>query len=384
MTTTRRTALGFALASAAAASLGLAGCSKIGDTIKIGVAQPMSGPLAPLGKDMLNGVQMAVDEINKAGLRIDGRPVKLEVVSADDKANADEGKKAAQQLIDAGVVAVVGHLNSGVSMAAAPLYAEKHIPQLAISTKPEYTQMGLDTTFRLVANDAIQSKAMGSYAASQIAGSAYAVIDDATPYGKGLADLAAGEITKQKKAVALRKSLDDKTTDFSKLLPELKAAKVDVIVTTLNDFQVVALIDQLAKAGMTDMRILGGDTIKTDKLVKGALPIRGVYATSPIIEPREFNSGRDFLTRFRQATKGEPVYGAHYAYDAVHVLVAAIKRAETVDGAKLTAELKRIDALAPVTNAIRFKADGEQYYGAISVYKAVPGAWEAVMRSDQW
>jgi branched-chain amino acid transport system substrate-binding protein len=155
-------------------------------------------------------------------------------------------------------------------------------------------------------------------------------------------------------------------------------------VTTLNDFQVVALIDQLAKAGMTDMRILGGDTIKTDKLVKTALPIRGVYATSPIIEPREFNAGRDFLARFRTATKGEPVYGAHYAYDAVYVLVAAIKRAETVDGAKLTAELKRIDALAPVTNAIRFKADGEQYYGAISVYKAQPGAWEAVMRSDTW
>jgi branched-chain amino acid transport system substrate-binding protein len=382
--TTRRTALGFALTALAAASLGLTGCSKISDTIKIGVAQPMSGPLAPLGKDMLNGVQLAVDEINKAGLRIDGKSVKLEVVSVDDKANADEGKKVAQQLIDSGVIAVVGHLNSGVSMAAAPLYAEKHIPQLAISTKPEYTQLGLDTTFRLVANDAIQSKAMGSYAASQIAGTAYAVIDDATPYGKGLADLAAGEITKQKKAVALRKSLDDKTTDFSKLLPELKAAKVDVIVTTLNDFQVVALIDQLAKAGMTDMRILGGDTIKTDKLVKGALPIRGLYATSPIIEPREFNAGRDFLTRFRTATKGEPVYGAHYAYDAVHVLVAAIKRAETIDGAKLTAELKRIDALAPVTNAIRFKPDGEQYYGAISVYKAVPGAWEAVMRSDQW
>jgi branched-chain amino acid transport system substrate-binding protein len=383
--TTRRAALTTALSAiAAVASIGLAGCSKIGDTVKIGVAQPMSGPLAPLGKDMLNGVKLAVDEINKTGLKIDGKAVKLEIVSVDDKANADEGKKVAQTLIDAGVVAVVGHLNSGVSMAAAPMYAEKHIPQLAISTKPEYTKMGLDTTFRLVANDAIQSKAMGSYAASQIAGTAYAVIDDNTPYGKGLADLAAGEIKKQNKAVSVRKSLDDKTVDFAALLPELKAGKVDVIVTTLNDFQVVALIEQLAKAGMTDMRILGGDTIKTDKLVKAPLPIRGVYATSPIIEAREFNAGRDFLARFRQATSGEPIYGAHYAYDAVHVLVAAMKRAESADGEKLTKELKRIDALAPVTNAIRFKTDGEQYYGAISVYKANPGAWEAVMRSDQW
>lgn len=382
--TPRRTTLRFALAAIAAATLGLTGCSKIPDTIKIGVAQPMSGPLAPLGKDMLNGVKLAVDEINKNGLKIDGKSVKLEIVSADDKADANEGKKVAQQLVDAGVVAAIADLNSGVSMAAAPIYAEHHIPQLAISTKPDYTQMGLATTFRLVANDNMQSKALGSYAAGQIAGSSYAVLDDGTPYGKGLADSAAGEIKKQKKEVTVRKSLDDKTTEFSALIGELKAAKVDVIVTTLNDFQVVALIDQLAKAGLTDMRIIGGDTIKTDKLIKGAPAIRAVYATSPIIEPREFNNGRDFLGRFRAAFNGEPVYGAHYAYDAVYVLVAAIKRANSTDGAKLTEELKHIDALAPVTNAIRFKEDGEQYYGAISVYKATPGAWEAVMRSDQW
>ncbi len=380
----RTTAVATLTLAALAASLALSGCSKVGDTIKIGVAQPLSGPLAPLGKDMLNGVKLAVDEMNKAGVKIDGHPVKLEVVSADDKANADEGKKAAQTLVDAGVIAVVGDLNSGVSMAAAPIYAEHNIPQLAISTKPDYTKLGFETTFRLVANDAMQAKAMGSYAAAQLAGNAYAVLDDGTPYGKGLSDAAAAEIKKQNKNVAVRKGFDDKTTDFAALIPELKAAKVDIIVTTLADFQTLAMIEQLAKAGMTDMRILGGDTIKTDKLVKGALPIRGVYATSPIIEAREFNNGRDFLNRFRAATGGEPVYGAHYAYDAVHVVMAAVKRIDSTDGKKLTAELKKIDALAPVTNAIRFKPDGEQYYGAVSVYKAQPGAWEAVMRSDQW
>jgi len=144
----RTTAVATLTLAAIAASLALSGCSKVGDTIKIGVAQPLSGPLAPLGKDMLNGVKLAVDEMNKAGVKIDGHPVKLEVVSADDKANADEGKKAAQTLVDAGVIAVVGDLNSGVSMAAAPIYAEHNIPQLAISTKPEYTKLGFETTYQ--------------------------------------------------------------------------------------------------------------------------------------------------------------------------------------------------------------------------------------------
>ena len=85
--------------------------------------------------------------------------------SADDQANPEAGKAAAQQLVDAGVLVAVAHLNSGVSIPTAPIYAAAGIPQLAISTKPDYTRQGLPTTLRLVANDDLQSKAIGSYAA---------------------------------------------------------------------------------------------------------------------------------------------------------------------------------------------------------------------------
>jgi branched-chain amino acid transport system substrate-binding protein len=362
----------------------LAACNRIPDTVKIGVAQPMSGPLGPLGADMKNGVQLAVDELNTRGFKIDGKAVTLEVVAVDDKADAEAGKAGAQTLVEADVVAVVGHLNSGVSIAAAPIYAAGNIAQLAISTKPEYTQMGLPTTLRLVASDAMQSKALGSYAATQIDGKKYAVVDDNTPYGKGLADLAAAEIKKNGKEIAVRASLDDKTTDFAKLVPELKAAGVDVFVTTLGDFQVAALIPQLVAAGMTDMQIVGGDTIKTDKLPSAVAGIRGVYATSPIIEAREFVAGPQFLAKFNEKFKGDPVYGAHYAYDAVYVLAAAMQRSDSADPGKVLGELKRIDALAPVTNNIRFRGDGEQHYGVVSVYKARAGRWEPMTRSDSW
>ena len=371
-------------ALALASSMLLGACSRVPDTVKIGVAQPMTGPLAALGADMKNGVQLAVDELNAKGFKIDGKPVKLEVVAVDDKSNAERGKEVAHVLVDAKVVAVVGHLNSGVSIAAAPVYAEASIAQMAISTKPEYTQLGLPTTLRIVASDALQSKALGSYAATQIDGKNFAVVDDNTPYGKGLADLAAAEMKKNKKEVAVRASLDDKTTDFSKLLPELKAANVDVFVTTLADFQVAALIQQLGKAGMNNMQIVGGDTIKTDKMPLAVDGVKAVYATSPIIETREFVAGPQFLAKFRDAFKGDPVYGAHYAYDAVYVLAAAMQRGTTADPKKVLEELKRIDALAPVTNNMRFRQDGEQHYGVVSVYKARGNKWEPVTRSDSW
>lgn len=373
------------LTTSVAAALILSGCNRIPDTVKIGVAQPMSGPLSAFGIDMKNGVQLAVDELNASGFKVDGKSVKLEVVAVDDKANTDEGQKVAQSLVDAGVVAVVGHLNSGVSIAAAPIYAKHGIAQLAISTKPEFTELNLSTTLRLVANDALQSKALGSYAAELRGATKFAVVDDGTPYGKGLADLAAAQIVKTKRLVAVRQSLDDKTTEFGPLVEAMKTNGVDVFVTTLADFQVGALIEQLVKAGLTNMQVVGGDTIKTNKMPGMSRGIRAVYATSPIVEAREFSAGPQFLAKFAAAFKGEPVYGAHYAYDATYVLAAAMQRARSVDPKTLTAQLKAIDALAPVTNNMRFRADGEQKYGVVSVYKASnAGVWEAMTRSDNW
>lgn len=361
----------------------LAGCQPgVPDTVKIGVAQPLSGPLKELGQDMVDGTQMAIDDINKEGLKIDGKLVKLELVKADDKADAKAGEAAAKQLIEAGVVAVIGHLNSGVSMAAAPIYAEKSIPQLAISTKPEYTQMGHATTLRLVASDALQSKAMGSIANGLPGEHVYAVVDDNTPYGKGLVEAAAAQL--KGKTIGVRASLDDKTTDFSALIPQLKEKKVSVFLTTLADFQIVALADQLVAAGLKSMQIVGSDTIKTEGMLKVNPQIGTIYATSPIIGASEFTGGKPFLEKFRSRFKHEPIYAAHYAYDAVYVLSAAIKQAKSVEGAKLVPALKSVDALAPVTSTMRFGADGEQRYGSVSVYQLNRGQWFLLTRSDVW
>ncbi|AVS73617.1 branched-chain amino acid ABC transporter substrate-binding protein [Paracidovorax cattleyae] len=368
----------------ACAALVLAGCSRMPDTVKIGVAQPLSGPLAALGQDMLNGVKMAVDELNQSGFMVDGKRVTLEVVAQDDRADAATGKTVAQQLVESGVVAVVGHLNSGVSIEAAPIYAARGIPQLAISTHPRFTQLGFPGTFRLVANDALQARAMGSFAATQLSASSYAVLDDGTPYGKGLADGAAAQIAQDKRNVSVRESFDDKTTDFKALAGRLQQERVDVIVTTLNDFQVLALIDALVQANYTRVSILGGDTIKTIDMLKGDRKLAGIYATSPVLEAREFIAGRQFLDRYDRAFKRAPAYGGHYSYDATYVLSAAIQQAKSADPREITKALHAINGYAPVTGTMKWDDKGEQRYGAVGVYGMRAGQWELRMRSDRW
>ncbi|MET0383612.1 MAG: branched-chain amino acid ABC transporter substrate-binding protein [Burkholderiaceae bacterium] len=363
----------------------VAGCDRIPDVVNIGVAQPLSGESALLGQDMLNGAQMAVNEINAAGgVNVNGKKVKLAIVSADDKRSTEGGEEAARKLVDAGVEVAIADLNSGVSIHAAPIYAAAYIPQLAISTKPEYTRLGLATTLRLVANDDLQAKALGSYSAQLPGMEHFAVVDDGSSYGKSLVNAAAKVLTGLGKKVDVHKSLDDKTTQFAPLIAEFTAKKTDLIITTLSDFQVEAMMTQLAAAGLTKMTIVGSDSIKTDMLPQKTIPIRAVYATSSIVEPKEFPGGKAFLEKFRQLYKADPIYGAHYAYDAVYLVADALSRDASLDRKMLLDTLKTFDGNCPMTNSMRFGPDGEQRYGAVAVYQLRGGAWEPLMRSDRW
>lgn len=382
--TVRSLSLAASAVALATATLVLSGCDNPPDTVRIGVAQPLTGNLAALGQDLHNGVKLAVAELNKEGYKIKGKPVTLEIVAMDDRSDPATGKEVAQKMLDAGVVAVIGNLNSGVSIAAAPIYASKDIAQLAISTNPKFTQLGLATAYRLVANDTLQAKAIGSFAASQLKAAKYAVVDDGTPYGKGLAEGAAEQLKIAEKEITLRQSFDDKTTAFDGLAEKLKQGGVEVVVTTLSDFQVLALLEALKKIDYTQLSILGGDLIKTADMIKGAGIVKGLYATSPVLDAKEFVNGKQFLAKYQEAFKLEPAYGGHYTYDATYILAAAMQRANSASPKKITEILHTFDGYAPVTASMKWDSVGEQRYGVVGVYALRKGGWELQLRSDRW
>ena len=382
--TSRRVTLAALASSLLVGTALLSGCDSPPSTIKIGVAQPLSGNLAALGQDLLNGVKLAVDELNKEGFKIKGKPVTIEVVAMDDRSDPVAGVDVAKQMVAAGVVAVIGNLNSGVSIPAAPVYGAANIAQLAISTNPKFTQLGLATTFRLVANDTLQARAIGSFAANQLNANKFAIIDDGTTYGKGLAEGAAVELKKAKKEVVVTYSSDDKTTAFDDLAAKIKAGNVEVVVSTQGDFQILALLEALKKIDYTSVSILGGDTIKTTNMLKGIGMVKGLYATSPILDAKEFVTGPQFLSKYRAAFKVDPAYGGHYTYDAMYVLAGAMKRAESTDAKKITETLRTLDGYAPITGSMKWDAVGEQRYGVVGVYSARGGNWELQLRSDRW
>jgi branched-chain amino acid transport system substrate-binding protein len=357
---------------------------KIPDSIKIGVAQPLSGSSAARGKDVLDGVNLAVAELNAAGFKIGGKPVRLEVVAMDDKADKEEAKKVAQALVDQKVTAVFGHLSSDVTEAVIPIYKSGNVPQLFTSSAAELTKLGAGNAFRVVANDVLQARAIASYVAETLKASNVAILHEDSAFGTPMARDVAAALTKLNAKAQTVESINNKTLDFAAFIAKLKAARPDAVVAAVRDHQLLPLLAQMKAADLSDVPVMATSVAKTQKAVAGPADVKALYATSGSIEPREFTAGAAFLTKFRAAYKAEPVWAAHYAYDATYVLADSLRRAESLEPAALRAKLSTIESNAPVTGMMRFGPDGEQRYGAIGVYERRNGQWEPLIRSDRW
>ena len=102
-----------------------------GVTVTIAHAGPLTGSIAHLGKDDENGVALAVSQANDKKITIDGKPVTFQMMSEDDQADPKVGTTVAQKLVDAKVAAVIGHLNSGVTIPASEIYNKAGIPVIS-------------------------------------------------------------------------------------------------------------------------------------------------------------------------------------------------------------------------------------------------------------
>ncbi len=347
------------------------------DVIRIGSVAPLTGAQSHIGKDNDNGARLAVDEANAAGLKLGGKVVKLELVSEDDAADPKTATTVAQKLVDEGVKAVIGHLNSGTTIPASKIYHDNGIPQISPSaTAIAYTAQGYNTAYRVMANDAQQGTALGQYAVAKLGAKKVAVIDDRTAYGQGLAD----EFEKAAKAagaeVVAREYTSDKATDFTAILTSIKGKAPDLVFFGGMDPQAGPMAQQMKRLELK-AQLLGGDGMQNINFLKLAgADGEGVIASSPGVPLESMPGGEAFKKRF-EAKYGPIQLYAPYAYDAVNALVAAMKRADSADPAKVLAELPRTD-MPGVTGPVRFDAKGDITGGSVTLYKVVNGAWSVL------
>ena len=341
------------------------------DIIKIGHVGPISGAIAHLGKDNENGARMAVDEINAAGgVKLGDKTYKLQLVAEDDKADPKEGPITAQKLIDQGVVAVVGHLNSGVTIPASKVYVDNGVAHISPSaTNVKLTEQGFKTTFRVVARDDKQGGALASYAQASMKAKSVAIIDDRTPYGQGLAD----EFEKAIKAagsvkVVAREFTNDKATDFNAILTKIRATKPDVIMYGGMDATAGPMAKQMVQLGIK-APMLAGDGVCSPEFIKLAGTAAGILKCSQAGEDvNKLAKGDEFKAKYKAKFGSEVQIYSPYSYDAVYVIVEAIKKAGKPDRAAVAAAIPAT-AYTGVTGAIAFDEKGDVKNGAITMFE---------------
>jgi branched-chain amino acid transport system substrate-binding protein len=350
--------------------------------IKIGHVAPLTGQIAHLGKDNENGARLAVDEINAAGgIKAGDKTFKLELLAEDDKADPKEGTLAAQKLVDAGVVAVVGHLNSGTSIPASKIYADANVTQISPSaTNPKLTDQGFKTTFRVVANDNQQGGVLANYAAGEMKAKTIAILDDRTAYGQGLADVVE-KVSKEKglKVVA-REFTNDKATDFNAILTKVRAAKPDVVMYGGMDATAGPMAKQMKQLGIK-APLLAGDGVCSPEFIKLAGDAASILTCSMAGEAVEkLAKGADFVAKYKAKFNQDVQIYSPYSYDAVYVIVDAIKAAGSADRAAITGAMPKTN-LAGVTGQITFDEKGDIKNGAISMFKVKDGKLDYISTS---
>ena len=336
-------------------------------TVRIGSVEPLTGGIAHLGKDNENGARLAVEEINAKGLTIGGQKVTLVLDGQDDAADPRQATQVAQKLVDNKVVAVIGHLNSGTSIPASKIYSDAGIVQISPSaTNPVYTQQGFKTTFRVVATDAQQGPALASYAQSKGV-KTVAVVDDSTAYGQGLAN----EFEKKAKALGLKvtshDATNDKAVDFRAILTKIKGENPDAIMYGGMDATGGPFAKQAKQLGLR-AKIFSGDGVCTEQLssLAGDASVN-VICSQAGAALEKMPGGTAFVAKYQKRFNQGIKFDAPFAYDAVYIVVDAMKRANSIDPAKILAAIPSTN-YSGVIGTTSFDAKGDLKHGVISLY----------------
>ncbi len=335
-------------------------------SVTLGHAGPLTGSIAHQGKDDENGVALAIDQANARKMRIGGKVVTFRMMSEDDQGDPKIGTTVAQKLVDAKVAAVIGHLNSGVTIPASEIYNKAGIPVISGSaTNPALTERGLKGVFRTVGRDDQQGPAIAAYIAGELKGKRVAIVDDKTAYGEGLASEVEKSLRAANVAIVGRERTTDKETDFKSILTRIKSRNPDVVFHGGMDATGGLLLKQARELGIK-AQFAFGDGACTEEMAQLSGAAGEGLACSQAGLPaaaatREFRDA--FIPKY-----GETKLYAPFFYDAANVVIEAMKRADSTDPAKFTPEIYNV-SLAGATGKIAFDAKGDRKDAEMTIFR---------------
>jgi branched-chain amino acid transport system substrate-binding protein len=311
------------------------GCAVIssGQTIKIGMGAPMTGDNAAFGQDISNAAKIAVSDAGKF------QGFSFELVAEDDGGTPEGGAAVANKLVaDPTVVAIAGHIFSGATKAAMPIYEAAGIPMMSPSaTNPPLTQSGSKVFNRCVFTDAAQGKFAAAYLYNKLSIKKLAIMHDGQAYGQGLAQVVNDQFTGLGGTVVAFQAITPGESDYSAALADIASKSPQALFFGGYTAEGVVIVNQMKQAGLQGVIFFGDDgTFGQDFLDRTGANGEGAYSTSLIPPASNAKAKYDaaYLAAYGQpAGKLSPYTWT--AYDSAAVLVKAIESVAVVSGGKL-------------------------------------------------
>ena len=311
---------------ALAASLTLASTA-FADDITIAAAGPLTGSEAAGGRQMRNGAEMAVVDVNAAG-GVLGKKLRLDI--EDDACDPKQARSVAEKIADAKIPFVAGHICSSSSIPASEAYAEGNVLQIAPgSTNPLLTERRLWNVARVCGRDDQQGRVAGGYIAKHYSGKNVAILNDKTTYGKGIADETKKALNNAGVTEKLFESYNKGDKDFSAIVSRLKRENIDIVYVGGYLQEAGLILRQMRDQDLKTV-LMAGDALvdKEFASITGPAGEGTLFTFGP--DPRKRPAAKAIVERFK-ANNIDPEGYTLYTYAAIQVWSQAAAKAKSTD-----------------------------------------------------
>lgn len=357
-------------------TIGSFGSASASGKVVLGVPGAHSGDLASYGLPTVEAAKLVVKAINDAG-GVNGMQVVIS--TQDDQCKPEFATNAAMKLLSDGVTVVLGHICSGATKAAMPIYKESNLVCMSPSaTNPALTQSGdYPNFFRTIASDDAQAALAAKFAMETLGLKNIAVIHDKGDYGKGFAEFAKKYVEEAGVKVALFEGVTPGAVDYSAVVQKIKSTGADGVIFGGYHPEASKIVSQMRKKKM-DIPFVSDDGVKAQTFIDIAgAAAEGVYATGP----RDITGNPMYkvaLDQYKAAHDGaDPGAFFYEAYSAALAMLKAIDVAKSTDYDKIVETLRTNEVETPV-GKIKFDSKGDAIGVGFSVYQVKDGQYVEV------
>jgi branched-chain amino acid transport system substrate-binding protein len=361
-------------------AVSLAGCSPSGGAptkgeVTVYVVGPLSGFQANTGQTVAGGVRLMAEQINRSGGLMG---YKIKVIALDDEADSDVAAAVAEQIkaaVEAGdrVLGVIGHPNSGQTAAAMTIYKDLSIIVITpTASEVGLTQQGYRNFFRVNASNDLQAKTGADYLVNKLGAKKVAVLYNDDPYGIDLGKLVAGELARLGAEVPFSQQVKVEQNRFTDEVAKVKAAGVDSIYYAGYEVECPYLRADLRDAGLGGLTFMASDGCFLAATIDNSDgSAEGMYVTAFAPSPKTAVD-QEWTQGYQAVEFRNPDTYSVNGYSAMQVLVEGVKKAGTLNAAKVADAIRSIDVTTPL-GEVRYQDNGDLRDAKIYIFQVKNG-----------